>query len=85
MAHIRKHFADEEAILAEYGYVDLAVHEQAHKRLLEHAQLLRDRALTGGITMGELVDFLVDEVVVRHLLKTDREFYALFVRPVANI
>lgn len=84
LAHIRKHFADEEAILAKYDYVDLAMHEQAHKRLLEHAQLLRDRALTGVITMGELVDFLVDEVVVRHLLKMDRAFYALFDRSVVH-
>lgn len=82
LAHVSKHFADEEAILAEYHYVDLAVHAQAHKRLLERALLLRDRALSGGVTMGELVDFLADEVVVRHLLKTDHEFYPLFDRPV---
>ncbi len=31
-----------------------------------------------GVTIGELVDFLADEVVARHMLKVDREFYPLF-------
>lgn len=78
LAHVSKHFASEEAILAEYHYPDLAVHIHAHHKLIEHALQLRDRALAGGVTMGELVDFLADEVVARHLLKTDREFYGLF-------
>jgi hypothetical protein len=30
------------------------------------------------VTIGELVDFFVDEVVVQHMFKVDREFFQLF-------
>jgi hemerythrin len=76
--HVARHFADEEAILAQHHYAGLEVHAQAHKRLIERALQLRDAAAGGGVTIGELVDFLADEVVARHMLHTDREFYPLF-------
>lgn len=78
LAHVGHHFADEEAILAQHHYAGLEVHAKAHKRLVERALQLRDAAEAGGITIGELVDFLADEVVAQHMLKTDREFYPLF-------
>ena len=78
IAHVAHHFADEEAILAQHHYAGLEVHAQAHKRLIERALQLRDAAAAGGVTVGELVDFLADEVVARHMLKTDRDFYPLF-------
>jgi hemerythrin len=78
IAHVGQHFADEEAILAKHHYAGLELHAQAHKRLVERALQLRDAAAAGGVTIGELVDFLADEVVARHMLQTDREFYPLF-------
>ena len=71
-----QHFADEEAILARHHYVDLDEQASAHKVLIEHALQLRDAA--GDITIGELVNFLADEVVAQHMLKIDRKFYPLF-------
>ena len=78
LAHVVKHFADEEAILARHHFADLDDHVRAHKILMEHALRLRDAAAPGGVTIGELVDFLADEVVAQHMLKVDREFYPLF-------
>jgi diguanylate cyclase (GGDEF)-like protein/hemerythrin-like metal-binding protein len=78
LVHVVQHFADEEAILAQHHYAGLEVQAQAHKRLIARALQLRDAAAAGGVTIGELVDFLADEVVARHMLKTDREFYPLF-------
>jgi diguanylate cyclase (GGDEF)-like protein/hemerythrin-like metal-binding protein len=78
LTHVMQHFANEEAILARHHYAGLEIQAQAHKRLVEHALQLRDAAAAGGVTIGELVDFLADEVVARHMLKTDREFYPLF-------
>jgi len=80
LVHVVQHFADEEVILAEHQYVDLDSHAQAHKVLIEHALQLRDAAVAGGITIAELVNFLADEVIAQHMLKTDREFYPLFKR-----
>jgi len=84
LAHVAQHFAHEEAILAQHHYADLEVQAQAHKRLIERALQLRDAAAAGGVTLGELVDFLADEVVARHMLKTDREFYPLFNQKLAS-
>ncbi len=84
LAHIVQHFADEEDILAQHGYPELEMHAQSHKRLVERAMQLRDSAATGGVTVGELVDFLADEVVTRHMLKADRAFYPLFGRSASS-
>jgi diguanylate cyclase (GGDEF)-like protein/hemerythrin-like metal-binding protein/PAS domain S-box-containing protein len=78
LAHVVKHFTDEEAILARHHYIDLDAHARAHKVLIDHALQLRDAVAKGGVTLGELVNFLADEVVVQHMLKTDRQFYPLF-------
>lgn len=78
LTHVVRHFADEEAILARHHYADLDTQTRAHKLLIEHAQRLRDAAAAGGVTIGELVEFLADEVVARHMLKVDREFFPLF-------
>ncbi len=78
LEHVVRHFVDEEAILAQRHYAALEDHARAHKQLVERALQLRDAAAAGGVTIGELVDFLADEVVARHMLKKDREFYPLF-------
>ena len=77
LSHVEQHFADEEAILARYRYPDLEPHALAHKTLIEQVRRLRDAA-AGGVTLGELVNFIADEVIVQHMLKTDRKFYPLF-------
>lgn len=77
LGHIARHFADEERILAARGYPRLAAHAAAHQRLLARAGELKSAALRGGATTGALVDFLAHEVVARHLLTADRDFYPL--------
>ncbi len=85
LAHVVQHFADEEAILAQHHYPELEMHAQSHRRLVERAMQLRDAAAAGGVTVGELVDFLADEVVARHMLKTDRKFHFLFAKTVGPV
>jgi hemerythrin-like metal-binding protein len=81
-AHVAAHFGNEERILAARGYAELEAHRAAHRGLLERAGALRYRALQGEADTGKLVEFLAQEVVVRHLLASDRKFFALF-RPEA--
>ena len=78
LEHIARHFADEERILAAHGYPRLAAHAAAHRRLLARAAELKPAALRGAATTGVLVEFLAHEVVARHLLTADRDFYPLF-------
>ena len=78
LAHVVRHFADEEGLLAQHGYRGLSGHQDAHRALLDRAAALRESARRGEADTGLLVDFLAQEVVLRHLLTSDRAYYALF-------
>mgnify|MGYP001315099919 CR=1 FL=1 len=77
MESIARHFADEERILAARGYAHLAQHCGAHRTLLERAAALEAGAAKGETGVGVLVEFLVYEVVSRHILKADRDYFPL--------
>jgi diguanylate cyclase (GGDEF)-like protein/hemerythrin-like metal-binding protein len=78
LAHIAQHFADEEVLLARYGYKGLDAHRRAHARLLARAGQLQASVAAGKATLGNLVDFLANTVVAEHLFKQDRKFFPLF-------
>lgn len=80
LAHIVRHFASEEAILARRDYAHLDSHKRAHAGLLARAGDLKSAVATGKTTLGDLVDFLANTVVAQHLFKADREYYPLFGR-----
>lgn len=78
LGHVARHFADEERILEARGYAELARHRAEHRMLLERAGALEAAAERGEVTAGTLVDFFAGEVVARHLLAADRQFFPLF-------
>jgi diguanylate cyclase (GGDEF)-like protein/hemerythrin-like metal-binding protein len=79
LQHLDSHFRHEEAILAERGYARLEEHRNAHASLLRRAGELHALAKAGGsTTFGALVDFLASDVVSRHLMTADRDYYPLF-------
>lgn len=51
----------------------LAFHA-AFEALLAHVAQLKAKSVTGGVTLGEVVEFLAHDVVARHLLTADRNF-----------
>jgi diguanylate cyclase (GGDEF)-like protein/hemerythrin-like metal-binding protein/PAS domain S-box-containing protein len=79
LRHLVEHFTHEESILASHGYAQLAEHAAQHQGLVESALKLSQQASESIVSMGELVEFLVAEVVAGHLLKKDRGFFGLFV------
>ncbi|WP_223923991.1 diguanylate cyclase [Geobacter sp. AOG2] len=78
LSHAADHFTQEEEILRRHAYEDVDEHAEQHRLLVEHALKLRLQADKSGVSAGELIDFLVNEVVVGHLLRTDLAFYPLF-------
>lgn len=78
LAHIVKHFADEEETLEARGYNDLVRHKAAHASLLAQADKLRAGVAADRTTTGELVQFLADKVIAQHLFSADRKFFSLF-------
>ena len=78
LRHVATHFADEESELEARGYVRLEAHRRIHATLLERAHELRAALDSGDANLGGVVEFLASEVVSRHLLRADRDFFPLF-------
>ena len=77
LAHLAKHFQEEEVLLSQHGYDRLAEHQRVHADLLERAAQLRVAVEDGEATLGHLVNFLVNDVITLHILKIDRDFHSL--------
>jgi hemerythrin-like metal-binding protein len=71
------HFSNEEAVLGRYCYADLEGHVLKHQRLVGRALELRSMAEAGELTLGDLVTFLAQEVVAKHMLQEDTKFFPL--------
>lgn len=75
LAHVVRHFADEEAIIRAAGYPRAEQHALAHQKLVATATNLRGELVAGRARLGDLVDFLAREVVVRHMATADVDFF----------
>ena len=77
VAAVTKHFASEEAVLRAHGYEELDAHIAEHTRLLAE---LKDRVcavLAGQQPRDHLSDFIIQSVVLGHLMHDDRRFFAI--------
>lgn len=81
LAHVVRHFADEEAILERLNYDHLVEHRRAHAGLIKRALALKARVDAGKAHLGAVVEFLAQDVVARHLIAADRAFFPLFSKP----
>lgn len=75
LAHVVTHFTNEESVLQAKRYPHANAHGRAHGRLIEHALALRSEVVNGHAQFGALADFLAREVVIKHMVQTDRDFY----------
>jgi len=73
-----QHFKDEEAIITAAGYPGASDHAAIHRELLEKAARLVASFHAGTLSIGELFEFLAHDVIARHILRSDREFFHLF-------
>ncbi len=76
VADIAHHFQTEEAIINKAAYPAAAEHAKCHRDLLAQSETLARRYRAGTVAMGELFEYLVHEVVARHVLVADREFFS---------
>jgi diguanylate cyclase (GGDEF)-like protein/hemerythrin-like metal-binding protein len=84
LSHTEAHFSHEEAILRGLGFANLTRHSEEHQALLTRAKTLyhqlHDAPDEAGVE-GQLIKFLVAELVAGHMLQSDREFFALVAMP----
>lgn len=81
LAGVIEHFKDEEAILAATGFTGLDEHTAKHRQLVASATELVALFNQGRLSLGQLFQFLADDVVARHMLREDRKYYHLVASP----
>jgi diguanylate cyclase (GGDEF)-like protein/PAS domain S-box-containing protein/hemerythrin-like metal-binding protein len=74
--HIQTHFSNEEQLLLEAGFPDAAAHAEIHRNLLERAYELTRLFELRQDSVGDLLGFLIHNVVARHMLRDDRKFFS---------
>ena len=84
IAHAEQHFENEERILASYHYAEVDNHALKHESLRARARDLRGMAADGELATGALVTFVVRDLVARHLLKDDRDFFPFLKKVLDN-
>ena len=72
---VAQHFKDEEAVIAAAGFPGAAAHAEIHRELVAIAVALVNRLQAGTLSIGELFQFLAHDLVARHMLGADREFF----------
>jgi hypothetical protein len=61
-----------------YEYEDLEEHARLHRDLVERAGTFHQATVTNQLSTGQLIDFIIDDLVKGHMFKQDRKFYHLF-------
>ena len=84
LTEIARHFEHEEAILAGINYIGLHEHASLHNELLAKARRLTENFDNTTCDIGELFQFLVTEVVARHMLGADRAYFPFLVPQAAQ-
>lgn len=72
---VNGHFHDEEVTIAAAGYPGAPMHAKMHQKLIEDASTLEQRFEAGTLNIGELFKFIAHDVIARHILKADREYF----------
>lgn len=75
ITHVGRHFEDEEAIINATGFPGAQGHAAIHRTLVERAAEVANRFHDGTLGVGEVFQFLAHDVVARHMLGADREFF----------
>lgn len=75
--HIRTHFRHEEQLLASIHYPKLAAHRKIHESLQNDTDEIRKQMTRGIVDPSTLFHFLVDRVLVSHMLEDDSDFFPL--------
>ncbi|WP_243311322.1 diguanylate cyclase [Fundidesulfovibrio agrisoli] len=75
MEQIRRHFSYEEMVLRAAGYPMVEEHARSHRMLVSQASELAERFERRQLSSGQLFTFLLDEVVSRHMLASDHEYF----------
>ncbi len=73
--HLIHHFTQEEQIIADAGFPDTPRHAERHQNLVKKILRLNNNLMRAELTPSTFFTFLVDEVIVGHMLIEDVLFF----------
>ena len=76
--HVVKHFENEEKILEQYKYKEYEQHKLIHEDLVVKAKNMYKSLESGIISPVTVVKYVVQDVIVGHIIKNDFDFFELF-------
>ena len=74
---LAEHFAHEERILADAGYLDLDAHREIHNSLLSSATFWNSLQRKESFRTGAFYAFLINKVIHDHLVREDAKYFPL--------
>jgi len=72
---IKIHFKDEEEIFLKTKYPEAESHIISHENLIKKAESLRNKKYPIGLNLGEVVSFIIYEVIAQHLAIEDKGYF----------
>lgn len=69
------HFRHEEEILEHMRYPKAKEHKNIHDQLLEQTKIMHSRLKDGRLTAIDVAKYVIQEVIVGHIIKSDFEYY----------
>ncbi len=79
--HIVAHFDTEEQILKDIGFPGYEEHAAIHNNLVEQALQLKESYQKGQLKSSSFFSFIVDEIIIGHMLDKDRTFFSYIPNP----
>lgn len=73
--HISEHFSYEEGVQKDIGYPQAESHAVMHRELTEKALKIQADCLDGKVKSASLISFLIDDVIILHILEEDVKFF----------
>lgn len=71
---LREHFETEDALLRRIRFPAAEQHFAQHHWLMQTAETLAERYRSGEALIGEVLDFFVDDLMQRHMMRDDLAF-----------
>ena len=75
LQHVVFHFEQEERILDEAGYEGALRHTGVHRALVTKAMNVKEEFVRGDLKPSAFFSFVVDDVVIGHMVKEDMKFF----------
>lgn len=73
--HVVFHFESEEKVLEQTGYEGTLRHKRVHQALVTKAMKVKEEFLRGELKPSAFFSFVVDDVVIGHMVKEDLDFF----------